>query len=52
MLLAPKDGYTRALPGKITFRVRAMPNEAGGSLGILGRRISRGAAESGLAETA
>lgn len=34
VIVAPKDGYSRALPGKITFRVRAMPNEPAGSLGI------------------
>jgi hypothetical protein len=32
--LAPGDGYTKPLPGKITFRVRGMPNEPAGSLGI------------------
>lgn len=33
-VVAPADEYTRALPGKITFRVRGMPNEPAGSLGI------------------
>jgi hypothetical protein len=32
--LAPGDGYTKQLPGKITFRVGGMPNEPAGSLGI------------------